>query len=94
MNSYAFTPDPAGVFGRTRPAALVVGQILPAPSLPNSRTDGRSEASEKAIESSQRELFFFLIEIFQKILKGHISGQGQVKGQNRQFSAYRLLRRD
>ena len=28
------------------------GQILPPPSLPNSRTDGRSETDEGAIESS------------------------------------------
>ena len=41
-------PRPAGVFGRTRPAG---GQILLP--LPNSRTGGRSEMGEAAIESSR-----------------------------------------
>ena len=82
----ARNPRPAGVFGRTRPAGRGGG----IPPLPNSRTRGRSEVGEVANESSRRVLF----KQIKKILKGHMSGQGQIKVQNRHFSPYRLLRRD
>ena len=49
---YAFNPRPAGVFSRTRPAG---GGGIFCPSLPNSRTNRRSEAGEAAIESLERE---------------------------------------
>ena len=50
---FPFNPRPAGVFSRTRPAAL--GGADSAPPLPNSRTNRRSEAGEAAIESPERE---------------------------------------
>ena len=43
-------PRHAGVFGRTRPAS---GADSAPPPLPNSRTGGRSETGEEAIESSR-----------------------------------------
>ena len=62
-----------------------------SPPLPNSRTRSRSEVGKAANESSRWVLFKQILKIF---LKGHMSGQGQVKDQNRHFSPYRLLRRD
>ena len=45
-------PRPAGVFGRTRPSGEGGGgSFFPPP--PNSRTGGRSETGEAAIESSR-----------------------------------------
>ena len=76
---------PAGVFGRTRSAGG--GGFCP---LPNSRTRGRSEVGEAANECS----WWILLKQLKKILKGHLSGQCQVKGQNRHFWPNRLLRRD
>ena len=55
----------------------------PPPPLPNSRTDGRSEAGDRAIESSRR--------VFFRLFKGHMSCQGQVKGQNRYTIDTRLI---
>ena len=47
----------AGVSGRTRRAGVGVGVNIKPPPPANSRTSGRSEAGEAAIESSQRVLF-------------------------------------
>ena len=80
FSAKSLNPRPAGVFDRTQPTGM-----------PNSRTRGRSEVGEAANESSRWVLFKQILKIF---LKGHMSGQGQVKGQNRHFSPYRLLRRD
>ena len=65
------------------------GNILPPPPPPNSQTDGRSGAvsrQSKALDEC------FLKKL--KNIKGLMSSQGHVKGQNRHFSPYRLLKRD
>ena len=54
-----------------------------------SRTDGRRETGEAAFERSHREASRSIIKL---TLKGHRSGQGQVKGKKCRFSLRRLLR--
>ena len=53
LNVNMFNPAPLGCRPKTFRFRQGEGQILPLP-LPNSRTSGRSEAGETAIESSQR----------------------------------------
>ena len=77
---------PAGVFGRTHP--VEGGRFCPPPSRLTRermgvarRTRGRSKAPDE-----------YFLRFF--IFKGHMSGQGPVKGQNRHLSPYLLLKRD
>ena len=51
----------------------------------NSQTNDRSETSEAALERSRRDGSRALLIFF---LKGHVSGQGQVKGKNLSVSAF------
>ena len=83
------TRAPLGYFAKRAP--LGGADSTPPPPVPNPRTGDRSEVGEAAIESSSSVYFEQLLKIF---LKCHMSGQGQVQGQNRHFSPYRLLRRD
>ena len=83
--TYRLTRAPLGYLAERAPLR---GQILPPPPL-NSRMRGRSEVGEAANEN----FWWVLFNQIQKILKDHMSGQGQVKGQNRHVSPYRLLRR-
>ena len=57
------------------------GRITPPPQA-NSQTNDRSETGEAALERFQRDGSKALLTFF---LKGHVSGQGQVKGQNWAF---------
>ena len=49
------------------------------PPLANSRTNGRSETGEAALERAPRDGSKGLLKLK---IRGHVSGQGQVKGQN------------
>ena len=60
------------------------GRIRPPPAI--SKTDGRRETDEAAFERSRRDASKPLSKIQNW---GHVSGQGQVKGQNRVFSGCR-----
>ena len=51
----------------------------------NSQTNDRSETGEAALERSRRDGSKALLKIF---LKGHVSGKGQVKGQNWAFQHF------
>ena len=51
----------------------------------NSQTNDRSETGEAALERSRRDGSKALLEFF---LQGHVSGQGQVKGQNWAFQHF------
>ena len=53
-----------------------------SPPQANSQTNDRSETAEVALEGSRRDGFKALLKFF---LKGQVSGQGQVKGQNWAF---------
>ena len=55
------------------------------PPQANSQTNDRSETGEAALERSRRDGSKALLKIF---LKGHVSGQGQVKGQNWAFQHF------
>ena len=57
------------------------GRITPPPQA-NFQTDDRSETGEATLERSRRDGSKALLKLF---LKGHMSGQGQVKGQNWAF---------
>ena len=83
-------PRPAGVFDRTRQAGWGGSWFSPPPP-PSSRKYGRSETDQAAIKSSRWMLLKQFLNIF---LKGHMSGECQVRGQNRHFSPYQLLWRD
>ena len=60
------------------------GRITPPPQA-NSQTNDRSETGEAALERSRRDGSKALLTFF---LKGHVSGQGQVKGQNWAFQHF------
>ena len=60
----------------------LAGGAVPAPRT-ISRTDGRSATGEAAFERSRRDASKAYLKF---CLKGHSSGQGQVKGQNCRFS--------
>ena len=79
-----FNPRPAGVFGRTR---------LPGGG-GESVTQERMTVARRAGLQTKALDKYLLSKFLKKILKGHMSGQGQVKDQNRHFSPYRLLWRD
>ena len=51
----------------------------------NSQTNDRSETGEAVLERSRRDGSKALLKFF---LKGHVSGQGQVKGQNWAFQHF------
>ena len=51
----------------------------------NSQTNDRSETGEAALERSRQYGSKALLKFF---LKGHVSGQGQVKGQNWAFQHF------
>ena len=53
------------------------GRITPPQA--NSQTNDRSETGEAALERSRRDGSKALLKFF---FKGHVSGQGQVKGKN------------
>ena len=55
------------------------------PPQANSQTNDRSETGEAALERSRRDGSKALLKFF---LKGHVSGQGQVKGQNSAFQHF------
>ena len=59
------------------------GRITP-PQV-NSQTNDRSETGEAALERSRRDGSKALLKFF---LKGHVSGQGQVKGKNWAFQHF------
>ena len=59
------------------------GRITPPQA--NSQTNDRSETGEAALERSRRDGSKALLKIF---LKGHVSGQGQVKGKNWAFQHF------
>ena len=59
------------------------GRITPPQA--NSQTNDRSETGEVALERSRRDGSKALLKIF---LKGHVSGQGQVKGKNWAFQHF------
>ena len=59
------------------------GRITPPQA--NSQTNDRSETGEAALERARRDGTKALLKIF---LKGHVSGQGQVKGQNWAFQHF------
>ena len=61
------------------------GRITPPPPQANSQTNDRSETDEAALERSRRDGSEELLKIF---LKGHVSGEGQVKGQNWAFQHF------
>ena len=61
------------------------GGAYNAPPQANSQTNDRSETGEAALERSRRESSKALLKLF---LKGHVSGQGQVKGQNWAFQHF------
>ena len=63
------------------PGACGGGGAYNAPQA-NSQTNDRSETDEAALERSRRDGSKELLKFF---LKGHVSGQGQVKGQNWEF---------
>ena len=58
------------------------GRITPPPPQANSQTNDRSETGEAALERSRQDGSKTLLKF---LLKGHVSGQGQVKGQNWAF---------
>ena len=60
--------------------------MLETAPLPNSRTRGRGDMGEAGKTKALDE--YFLGKLKKKIFKGHMSGQGQVIGQNRHFSPY------
>ena len=60
------------------------GRITPPPQT-NSQTNDRSETGEAALERSRRDGSKTLLKFF---LKGHVSGQGQVKGKNWAFQHF------
>ena len=74
-----FNPRPAGVYADP---TRCWGGGVPAPRT-ISRTDGRSATGEAAFERSRRDASKASLTF---CLKGHRSGQGQVKGQNYRFS--------
>ena len=59
------------------------GRITPPQA--NSQTNDRSETGEAALERSRRDGSKALLKFF---LKGHVPGQGQVKGQNWAFQHF------
>ena len=59
------------------------GRITPPQA--NSQTNDRSETGEAALERSRRDGSKALLRFF---LKGHVSGQGQVKGKNWTFQHF------
>ena len=59
------------------------GRITPPQA--NSQTNDRSETGEAALERSRRDGSIALLNFF---LKGHVSGQGQVKGKNWAFQHF------
>ena len=59
------------------------GRITPPQA--NSQTNDRSETGEAALERSRRDGSKALLKFF---LKGHVSGQGQVKGKNWAFQHF------
>ena len=60
------------------------GRITPPPQA-NSQTNDHSETGEAALERSRRDGSKALLKF---VLKGHVSGQGQVKGQNWAFQHF------
>ena len=83
---YVTNPRPAGVFGRTSPAGG--GEILPPPH-PSCLTRKREAVGRRARRQS-KAIAEYVLSNLKIVLKGHMSDQGQVKGQNRDFSPYRL----
>ena len=69
----------------SQPNAIDRGGTYNAPPQANSQTNDRSETGEAALERSRRDGSKALLKIF---LKGHVSGQGQVKGQNWAFQHF------
>ena len=61
------------------------GGAYNAPPQANSQTNDRSETGEAALERSRRDGSKALLKFF---LKGHVSGQSQVKGQNWAFQHF------
>ena len=61
------------------------GGAYNAPPQANSQTNDRSETGEAALERSRRDGSKALLKFF---LKGHVSGQGQVKGKNWAFQHF------
>ena len=75
---YTYTLYPALDRGLSRtPLTGGGGRITPPQA--NSQTNDRSETGEAALERSRRDGSKALLKFF---LKGHVSGQGQVKGKN------------
>ena len=70
----------------SQPNAIDRGGAYNAPPpQANSQTNDRSETGEAALERSRRDGSKALLKFF---LKGHVSGQGQVKGQNWAFQHF------
>ena len=70
----------------SQPNAIDRGGAYNAPPpQANSQTNNRSETGEAALERSRRDGSKALLKIF---LKGHVSGQGQVKGKNWAFQHF------
>ena len=61
------------------PRLTVGGGVIRPPPQANSQTNDRSETGEAALERSRRDGSKTILNFF---LKGHVSGQGQVNGQN------------
>ena len=69
----------------SQPNAIDRGGGRITPPQANSQTNDRSETGEAALERSRRDGSKALLKFF---LKGHVSGQGQVKGQNWAFQHF------
>ena len=80
-------PHPAGIFGRTRPAEGDGADSVPC--LTRERVAVARRARRQSIALNE-----YFLSNFKNFLESYMSGQGQVKGKNRHFSPYRLLRRD
>ena len=69
----------------SQPNAIDRGGGRYTPPQANSQTNDRSETGEAALERPRRDGSKALLNFF---LKGHVSGQGQVKGQNWAFQHF------
>ena len=85
MISRTLNTDLTRAWPGSQPNAIDRGGGRITPPQANSQTNDRSETGEAALERSRRDGSKALLKFF---LKGHVSGQGQVKCKNWAFQHF------